>query len=79
LVIRRRAGPFYKAIELDHDFAAVHGWAAITYTKRKQSNWMTDSEREIVEGVRLARRAAELGKDDALEPSAFSFTRILRS
>jgi adenylate cyclase len=65
---------YYKAIELDRDFAAAHGWAAITYTKRKQSNWMADPEREIVEGVRLARRAAELGHDDALALSAAGFT-----
>ncbi len=33
---------------------------------RKVNGWMTDRPREIAEGVRLARRAVELGKDDAV-------------
>ena len=32
----------------------------------KASGWLTDREHEIAEAGRLARRAAELGKDDAL-------------
>jgi tetratricopeptide (TPR) repeat protein len=57
---------FYKAIELDPDFAAAHGIAAWCYTWRKLNIWMIDRAQETAEGVRLARRAAELGKDDAL-------------
>src|SRR5258708_3154631 len=33
---------------------------------RKVSGWMTDRPQEVAEGARLARRAVELGKDDAV-------------
>jgi tetratricopeptide (TPR) repeat protein len=65
---------YYKAIELDPDFCAAHAWAAIAYTKRRQSNWMIDSEREVQEAVRLARKALELGRDDALALCVCGFT-----
>ena len=57
---------FYKAIELDPNFAAAYGLAARCYFMRKVCGWMKDPVKEIAETVRLARRAAELGKDDAL-------------
>lgn len=57
---------FYKAIELDPDFASAFGMAARCYFWRKINGWMSDRAREIDEGIRLARRAAELGKDDAV-------------
>ena len=57
---------FYKAIELDPDFASAHGMAAWCYFWRKLNGWMTNREKEIAEGARLARRAVELGKDDAV-------------
>jgi TolB-like protein len=57
---------FYKAIELDPDFASAHAMAAWCHFWRKVNGWMTDRPREIVEGTRLARRAVELGKDDAV-------------
>jgi len=56
---------FHRAIELDPDFAAAYGMAARCYSQRKGSGWVTDREREITEAKWLARRAAELGKDDA--------------
>jgi adenylate cyclase len=56
---------FYRAIELDPDFASAHGAAARCYCVRKASNWMTDREQEIAESARLARRAVALGRDDA--------------
>jgi adenylate cyclase len=56
---------FYRAIELDADFASAHGAAAWCYVYRKIGNCMTDREQEIAEAARLARRAVELGKDDA--------------
>ena len=40
--------------------------AAWCYFWRKVNGWMTDRAREIAEGARLARRAVELGKDDAV-------------
>jgi TolB-like protein/tetratricopeptide (TPR) repeat protein len=57
---------FYKAIELDPDFASAYGMAAWCYFWRKLNGWMTNREKEIAEGARLARRAVELGKDDAV-------------
>ena len=57
---------FYKAIELDPDFASAYGMAAWCHFWRKVNGWMTDRPQEIAEGARLARRAVELGKDDAV-------------
>jgi tetratricopeptide (TPR) repeat protein len=57
---------FYRAIELDPSFASAYGMAARCYSQRKSSGWVTDwSGQEIAETARLARRAAELGRDDA--------------
>lgn len=57
---------FYKAIEIDPDFASAHAMAAWCYTWRKINGWMSDRVQEIAEGARLARRAVEVGKDDAV-------------
>lgn len=57
---------FYKATELDPDFASAYGMAAWCYFWRKMNGWMTDPPREIAEGTRLARLAVELGRDDAV-------------
>jgi TolB-like protein/class 3 adenylate cyclase/tetratricopeptide (TPR) repeat protein len=57
---------FYKAIELDREFASAHGMAAYCYAWRKSNGWMVDQERETAEAVRLAFRATVLGKDDAV-------------
>jgi TolB-like protein len=57
---------FYKAIEFDPDFASAYAMAAWCYCWRKLNRWMTDVPREITEGVRLARRAVELDKGDAV-------------
>jgi tetratricopeptide (TPR) repeat protein len=40
--------------------------AAWCHFWRKVNGWMTDRPTEIAEGARLARRAAELGSDDAV-------------
>lgn len=56
----------YRAIELDPNFASAYGVAARTYVRRKAGGWITDGDREYSEAIRLARRAADLGKDDAL-------------
>jgi TolB-like protein/class 3 adenylate cyclase/tetratricopeptide (TPR) repeat protein len=56
----------YRAIELDPDFAPAYAMAAWCVFWRKVNGWMTDRTREIAEGARLARRAVELGKDDAV-------------
>jgi len=57
---------FYKAIELDPDFASAYAMAAWCHFWRKVNGWMNDRSQEIAEGTRLARRAIELGEDDAV-------------
>lgn len=57
---------FSRAIQLDPNFASAYGMAARCYSMRKASGWMTDPIVEAEETVRLARRAVELGKDDAV-------------
>jgi adenylate cyclase len=56
---------FYRATELDPNFASAYAMAAFCYTIRKQFGWRTDPARESAEAVRLARRAMDLTKDDA--------------
>ena len=57
---------FYQAMELDPNFATPYGGAARCYAQRKSSGWVTDRQHEIAETARLARRAGELGGDDAV-------------
>ena len=57
---------FEKAIELDPDFASAYGAAAWCHFWRKVNGWEIDPGREAAEGARLARRAVELGRDDAV-------------
>jgi TolB-like protein/class 3 adenylate cyclase len=57
---------FYQAIELDPEFAPAYGMAARCHTWRRSNGWTTDASNEIAEMERLARRAVELGRDDAL-------------
>ena len=63
----RRCRLFYKAIELDPDFASAYGMAAWCYVRRKVE-WLDDRPRagDRRRHARLARRAVELGKDDAV-------------
>ncbi len=53
---------FHAAIERDPDFAAAHAMGAWCHSWRKLNRWKTD----LAEGARLARRAVELGQDDAV-------------
>jgi TolB-like protein/class 3 adenylate cyclase/Tfp pilus assembly protein PilF len=61
---------FHKAIELDPGFAAAYGMAARCYSMRKVGGWVEDAAKEIAEADRLARRAADLGRDDAVALAA---------
>lgn len=56
---------FTMARERDPNFALAYAYAAWSYTQRKANGWMVDPVEETAEAARLARRAAELGKDDA--------------
>ena len=68
---------FSRAIELDPDFASAYGMAARCYLQRKGFGWVADREREIVEAERLARRGADLGRDDAVALCAAGFVLVL--
>jgi adenylate cyclase len=55
---------FYKAVELDRDYASAYGMAAFCFVVRKANVWMSERTMEIEEGARLARLAVDLGPDD---------------
>jgi TolB-like protein len=57
---------FQKAIALDPEYAAAYGAAAWSHVWLKVNGWMSDPARQIAEGARLAHRAVELGKNDAV-------------
>ena len=61
---------FNSAIELDPDFASAYGRAAFCYVCAKTNGWISDTANEIAEVTRLAQRAVELGKDDAIALAA---------
>ena len=48
--------------------------AAWCYLRRKSDGWMTDRVQETAEATRLAQRAAQVGKDDAVALSRAGFT-----
>jgi tetratricopeptide (TPR) repeat protein len=70
---------FCRAAELDPNFASAYGMAARCYVQRKGSGWMTDRAQEIVESDRLALRAVDLGRDDAvaLRTAGFALADIV--
>src|SRR5262245_13145926 len=57
---------FYQATELDPDFSSAYGMAAWCYVVRKTNGWMLDVAQEVAETTRLARRATDLGREDAV-------------
>jgi TolB-like protein len=57
---------FYKAIELDPSYASAYGMAAWCYTRRKAQAWVTEADGETAETARVARRAVEFARDDAV-------------
>jgi TolB-like protein len=64
---------FGRAIELDRSFAAAYAMAARCYAQRRGRGWVLDPEREAAEAQRLARRAAELGGEDAVALATAGF------
>jgi TolB-like protein/class 3 adenylate cyclase len=57
---------FYGAMERDPDFVWAYARAAHCYSQRKMAGWMVNRTEETVEAARLARRAIEIGRDDAI-------------
>jgi TolB-like protein/class 3 adenylate cyclase len=68
---------FGQASKLDPGFAAAYGMAARCYLQRIGFGWATEREHAIAETTRLARLAADLGKDDALALSAAGFALVI--
>ena len=61
---------FNSAIELDPDFASAYALAALCCVWAKINGWFSNSANDIAEVTRLAQRAVELGKDDAIALAA---------
>ena len=59
---------FLRATELDPDFARAYASAALTYVIETQTAGPTATNRSemVADAVRVSRRAASLGKDDAI-------------
>jgi TolB-like protein/class 3 adenylate cyclase len=57
---------FYRAIEIDREYAIAHGMAARCMNQRAVVQPSAVGTAEIAEAERLARRAADLGRNDAL-------------
>ena len=57
---------FNKAIERDPDFGTAYGMAAWCHLWRRVNGWTISRSEEEVETQYLARRAAVVGKDDAV-------------
>ena len=70
---------FYRAIELDPNYASAYGMAAWCHVLRKNYGWMPDDAQAIAEVERLARQAARLAKNDAvaLYTGGFALARVL--
>ncbi|RWC16875.1 MAG: adenylate cyclase [Mesorhizobium sp.] len=64
---------FYKAIELDPDFAATQGAAAWCYFWRMANGWMTNRHQETAEVARLVGNVVIHGQDDAV---ALAFSSV---
>jgi adenylate cyclase len=57
---------FNQATELDPEFSSAYGMAAWCFVARKMNGWMLDVAQEVTETIRLARRATDLGREDAV-------------
>jgi TolB-like protein/class 3 adenylate cyclase/Flp pilus assembly protein TadD len=70
---------FYKSIEIDANFALAHAMVARCFTLRKANGWMTDVAKESAETAKQARRAVELGRDDAavLSRAGYALARVV--
>jgi TolB-like protein/Flp pilus assembly protein TadD len=53
-----------KAIAIDPSYAPAMALAAYCHAERRQQGWANAPEEESAEGLRLAMRALELGRDD---------------
>jgi TolB-like protein/class 3 adenylate cyclase len=70
---------FYRAIQLDPNYAAAYGMAARMYVQANAGGWLRDRAHDLAETERLALKAAELGPDDAvaLANAGFALSDLL--
>jgi tetratricopeptide (TPR) repeat protein len=70
---------FYQAIRIDPHYAAAYGLAARTYVQRFSGGWTMDRTHDVAEMERLADRAVELSRDDAvvLCTAGFALSELL--
>jgi TolB-like protein len=64
----------YKAIELDPGFASACGFAAWLHAWRGQNQWTDDAVQERADALRMARRAEEVGREDAFALAWAAYT-----
>jgi TolB-like protein/tetratricopeptide (TPR) repeat protein len=57
---------FYRAIELDPNFASAYGMAAWCFVQRTANGWENDRSHAVIEALRLARKAVDLGREDSI-------------
>ncbi|MEH2611770.1 adenylate/guanylate cyclase domain-containing protein [Bradyrhizobium sp. AZCC 1693] len=71
---------FNCAIKLDPDFATAYARAAFCYANAKAFGWISLTPEEVAEVSRLAQRAVELGRDDAiaLSDSGWALAYVVR-
>ena len=71
---------YYRAIELDPDFATPYGMATHYYSSSKLQGWDFDQERAEAEVRRLSERVSALGQNDAwaLCTAGFSLVWVCR-
>jgi TolB-like protein len=67
-------GLAYKAIELDPGFASACGFASWLHAWRGQNQWTDDVVQERADALRMARRAAQVGKEDAVALAWAAYT-----
>jgi tetratricopeptide (TPR) repeat protein len=57
---------FYRAIELDPNFASAYGMAAWCFVQRTANGRENDHSHAVIEALRLARKAVDLGREDSI-------------
>ena len=56
---------FSKATELDPSYAEAIAWGAVCHYQRLLQQWSVEPEKDAANALRLAKRALEIGRDDA--------------
>ena len=68
---------FSRASDLDPNYGAAYGMAARCYLQRKGFGWVGDPKLEAAETERLARLAADLGREDAVALCAAGIALVI--